>query len=187
MRMRHKLKNRNFVIIASNCIGGVLLHDLGMRFDTPTINLTIPKFISFVERYQYYLAIEPKYNEEKSVNYPVFDIDDIEINAIHYSKEEFLSSWNKRKTRFLKRIADGAEIIVFAADSQMREERAFERFSMLPYRKVAFSAKKREDNCVVYLPKYNNCDTVGDLTRYSDVFGRRVFERYFDCVDFLNR
>ena len=31
--MRKRLKNKNFVILSSNCVGGTLLHDLGLRFE----------------------------------------------------------------------------------------------------------------------------------------------------------
>lgn len=40
--LSHKLKNHDFTIIANNCIAGCVLHDLNLRFDTPTINLYIP-------------------------------------------------------------------------------------------------------------------------------------------------
>ena len=36
---REKLKNNDFTIISSECAGGVIYHDLGLRFDSPTINL----------------------------------------------------------------------------------------------------------------------------------------------------
>lgn len=39
---RRRLKNRDFTIIANNCIAGCVYHDLGLRFDTPTVNLYIP-------------------------------------------------------------------------------------------------------------------------------------------------
>lgn len=42
-RWYHKKKAKNCKkekcsIICNNCTGGVILHDLGLRFDTPTIN-----------------------------------------------------------------------------------------------------------------------------------------------------
>lgn len=50
-RMRQRCKNRDFTLIANNCIAGVVLHDLGVRFDTPTVNLFIkfPGYISFLK------------------------------------------------------------------------------------------------------------------------------------------
>ena len=47
---KRRLRNKNFTVISNNCIAGCILHDLGMRFDTPTINLFIPfpDFIQFL-------------------------------------------------------------------------------------------------------------------------------------------
>lgn len=40
---RHKIKHKAEVsIICNNCLGGVLYHDLGMRFNSPFINIMIP-------------------------------------------------------------------------------------------------------------------------------------------------
>ena len=39
MILRIKLKNKDFSIISSNCNGGVILSDLNIKFNTPTINL----------------------------------------------------------------------------------------------------------------------------------------------------
>lgn len=40
--MKSRLQNHDFEIISSNCIGGILYHDVGEQFRTPTINLIIP-------------------------------------------------------------------------------------------------------------------------------------------------
>ena len=34
-----KTENKNFTIIARDCVGGILYHQLGERFLSPTINL----------------------------------------------------------------------------------------------------------------------------------------------------
>ena len=38
-KYRSELKNKDFTIFSCNCTGGVLYHDLGMKFLSPTINL----------------------------------------------------------------------------------------------------------------------------------------------------
>lgn len=38
---KRKVKNQNVTIIASNCIGGMVYHDLGLKFNSPFINLWI--------------------------------------------------------------------------------------------------------------------------------------------------
>ena len=44
------LKNTEFSLISSNCNGGFMLHDLGLQFRSPTVNLWIPPsdFIRFL-------------------------------------------------------------------------------------------------------------------------------------------
>ena len=39
-RKRRRLKNTDFTIISSNCVGTIIYHDMGLPFLTPTINLT---------------------------------------------------------------------------------------------------------------------------------------------------
>lgn len=48
---RKRLKNDNFTIISSNCIGGLIYHRLGKEFNSPTINLRFyqNEFIKFVQ------------------------------------------------------------------------------------------------------------------------------------------
>ena len=40
-RRRNRLRQRDVTIIASNCVGTIMYHDLGIPFRTPTINLTV--------------------------------------------------------------------------------------------------------------------------------------------------
>lgn len=57
---RKKLINRNFTIFSQNCIGGIMYHDLGMQFNSPTVNLlfTPRDFIKFMKNIQWYLEQE---------------------------------------------------------------------------------------------------------------------------------
>lgn len=40
-KYKKNIQNKNFTIISSNCIGGLIYHDLGMQFKSPTINMYI--------------------------------------------------------------------------------------------------------------------------------------------------
>lgn len=48
---KNNIKNKDFTIFSSNCTGGVLYHDLGLEFLSPTINLYMncEDFIKFCE------------------------------------------------------------------------------------------------------------------------------------------
>ena len=47
-------------IFSCNCTGGVMYHDLGEKFLSPTVNMYMPceDFIKFCENYEYYLTLE---------------------------------------------------------------------------------------------------------------------------------
>lgn len=59
-RKRKRLKNRDFSIIACNCIGTFIYYDLGLQFLSPTINLTIGMndFVKFAENLKWYMEKE---------------------------------------------------------------------------------------------------------------------------------
>ena len=48
---RTRLKNSCPTIISRNCVGGIIYHDLGLKFNSPTINLSMSNddYIKFVE------------------------------------------------------------------------------------------------------------------------------------------
>ena len=58
-------------LLANDCTGGVILHDLGMEFDTPTINLWMGghDFIKYVSHLrEYNLSPLVNYDEKKYCN-----------------------------------------------------------------------------------------------------------------------
>ena len=108
-RLRKKNCNHSFSLITNDCIGGVIYHDLGEQFRSPTVNLWIPNdcFLEFIMDLSYYLSCEIKQKQDDSKSYPVGTIvpkDDqhipIEVNFMHYpSFEEGYSKWRERSTR----------------------------------------------------------------------------------------
>lgn len=79
-KMRHKLKNKNFTLFSNNCNGGFIYHDLGVRFNSPTINMFFynDHFFIFLEHLEEYLSEEirlcnhPCYTPE--FDYPVCNL-----------------------------------------------------------------------------------------------------------------
>lgn len=49
-KMQSKLRNRNISFLTPNCLGGILYHDLGLEFMSPTINLMMTQkdFVKFI-------------------------------------------------------------------------------------------------------------------------------------------
>ena len=105
---RIKLVNGNFTIFACNCSAGCMYHDLGLRFDSPTINLYIypEHYIQLLKDPIYYFNKNIKFlsKENKKEPFPVGTIGDgerkITIFFNHYnSEEDALNKWNDRVTR----------------------------------------------------------------------------------------
>ena len=97
-----KLKNKDFSIIASNCNGTFLLHDLGLRFNSPFVNLWMKPddFIRFLSKINHYLSCEMTFVEEADISYPIGLLDDVRIYFQHYStKEVAKEKWVERSNR----------------------------------------------------------------------------------------
>lgn len=108
-RLRKKNHNHTFSLITNNCVGGVICHDLGEQFRSPTVNLWIPNdcFLSFAQNLRYYLSCEIEEMQDESKPYPVGRIvprDDqhipIPLFFQHYSSfEEAIAKWKERSKR----------------------------------------------------------------------------------------
>ena len=81
--LRRRLKNKDFTILTDTCIGGVIYHELGLQFLSPTINLWMhdKDFYKFVNNLGYYLALPLKFVEGIE-NYPTAYLGDILIHSI---------------------------------------------------------------------------------------------------------
>lgn len=185
IKMRNELSNSEFTIISNNCIAGTIYHDLGLRFDTPTINLFFEgeDYIKFLENLEYYIAKPITAIYEKEYNYPIGYIDDIRIHFLHYkSKEEVEEKWNSRKERIHY---DNLFVTMVDRDGGARKD-LIERFSKLKYKKVFFSHKKLPYDFSCYIPGFKKHGQVGIINAYANCLGYRYYEKYFDIIGFLN-
>ena len=105
-RLRKRLKVTNPTIIANDCFGTFVYHNLGLEFCSPTINLTIAKneFIVFVQYLREFLDSELREVADPSVPYPIGVLEyngiRIQVNFVHYKTfEEAKNKWDERKKR----------------------------------------------------------------------------------------
>ena len=184
-QMRERLVNRDFSLIASNCCGGILCHDLGLQFNSPTVNLyfSAPDFVKFCEDLEQNLKKQPVFVETAAEGYPICAIDDIKIHAMHYaSYEDFLSCWQRRA----KRVRED-NILIMMTDRDGFTDALFPRIEKLPYPKVVFSHVKHDEYpFVCYMKEFSGEDQVGDIYKYADIFGNRYYEKDFDIIGWLN-
>lgn len=183
--MRRRLRNREFTLIASNCIGGIIYHELGVRFYSPTINLRIDsdQFARFVLRMDDYLGKELNFipTEESC---PVAMLGDIKIYFTHYkTAEDARQKWEERKNR----IRRDNLFIVFNDRDGISEADMAALCQVKCRGMVMFSAKRRpEVSYALYMDRYDGQPCVGNVLEKSPLSGRRVYERYFDYVKWLN-
>lgn len=77
--------------------GGVILHELGLRFDTPTVNLWFESedYIKFLENMSDYLQYE-LVEIQTDYSYPVGLLKDIKIYFQHYANfQEAKAKWEE--------------------------------------------------------------------------------------------
>ena len=55
LRLRKKFKNTEVTVYSANCLAGVMLHDLGVEFRTPTVNMlfNFKDYIKFLSNLDY--------------------------------------------------------------------------------------------------------------------------------------
>ncbi len=184
---KKKLKNRDFSIIASNCNGCVLTHDLGVRFMTPTVNLSMSAgdYLKFVKNMDYYLKAKIIEQKNSATDYPVGILgENIVLHFIHYkSFDEAVKKWDERKRRINKR-----NMFFMMTDRDGCTEEDIREFDSLPYRnKIIFTAKEYPQyKSTIFCKEFSGQTSVPILTEWRSVFGERLYDRYFDFVKWLN-
>lgn len=183
-KMQKKLENEGFTLISSNCIGGLLYHDLKHEFLSPTINLYFNspvEFIKFCENLNYYISLDM--TEVENNKYPIVQLGDIKLHMVHYkSFEEAKNKWDERK----KRINFDKIFIIFTDRNGFHEE-LLGRFDKLNYKKVFFSHTDiKEFNWICYVNEFKKSSCVGDLTTYANIFGDKFYEKHFNFIKWLN-
>lgn len=185
----HRRKNtvKSCTIISSNCIGGILAHDLGLRFDSPTVNLWFEAedFVKFLENLCEYIhcPLHDVVVDEKC-GYPIGYLQDVKIYFQHYKTvEEAIERWSKRSQR-----VDVDNMCVICTDRDGMTPDLLKRFLALPYKKIVYVSHKDmvlNEECI-YIPGFEKEESLPDMTGWADFRGHRYYEKYFDIVGWLN-
>ena len=187
---RNRIKNNRFTLLASNCIGGVIYHHLGMSFDSPMINISMkqPEFCMFCSDLDYYLSSELHFFES-DFPFPCahlgIDEKEITIEFRHYKNaDEAKSKWEERKKRIHR---DNLFIILNDGNGLTSDDiKLLEKCNYR--RKVIFTSKHRpeiEDSFYLHaMRKYN--DALFMQAERHPVTGKWPWEKEFDFVAWLN-
>ena len=178
-------------IISSNCIGGVISHELGLRFESPTVNLffypdSYIEYISHLEDYSKQELIEIK--TAKDVGYPIGQLGKegkVIIHFMHYNSfEDARNKWIERTSRI-----NFNNLYFILAERDGITHKQMKAFDCLPYvHKVLLACNQYDDiKCSHYLGEgYRKDGQLMDLLQYKGRFTGKRFLDDFDYVGFLN-
>lgn len=180
---RKKLTNTNFSLVASNCNGGFILHDLGMRFNSPFINLWIkPKdFIRILSDFREYMDAPLTFVDEDGIDYPIGKLLDAKIYFMHYESEaEAETKWYERKQRI-----DHDNLFILFTDRDGCTYDDLLDFDKLPFNnKIVFTKKPYPDiQSAVYIKGFENQNSVGNCFDYMP---KGLGKKYYDQFDYVS-
>lgn len=179
---RKRLKNTDFSLIASNCNGAFISHDLGLKFRSPFVNLWMkPKdFITLLSDLKHYMEIPLKFTLEEGIDYPIGILDDVKVYFQHYKTEdEALKKWGERK----KRINYDNIFILFKENGRCTKDDLIS-FDKLPFEnKIVFTHKRYpEINSSFYIRGFEDNGKVGDCFMYMP---EKPYMKYYDQFDYV--
>lgn len=196
-KYRLKNKNKEFTLIAQNCVGGVIYNALGLPFMSPTINMFIEdeNFVKLIENLEYYMSLpaEPLTDcyvdpINPNIKYPKIKIGDIEVCALHYKNcSEAIQKWEMRRRR-----VNFDNVYVIGNSWNCHEcPELIHRIVQCKYPSVVFTyGDFNEENCIKLDHSIWHLDERGvvrpDITSECDRFGRKYYETMFDFVEWIN-
>ena len=184
---RARLRNKEFTLITNTCVGGILFHDLHLRFCSPTINCGIrdhDEFLTFCGHLEHYLSL-PVVMVPSQWSYPVGvlhgDWGDVRVYFTHYhSEEEALTKWEERKARVQY------NNLMVLMDGDNCHDCHVEAFDKLPQqRKVIITMKEYPQYRSVFAIKRKDYPQ-GKLLEYGLLHGGARWYELFDYVHFFN-
>lgn len=184
--MRKRLKCSAITFLCPDCIGGLLFHDLGLKFMSPTVNLMMIQtdFFKFVMNLDYYLSCELEFYKHDLYDFPCAHLGDINLHFTHYRTcEEAEYKWEQRKRRIQKN-----NIYIFLEERDGLKKEQIQALRSLKVKGiVVFTAKEYLDiPYTVYIQKYKNDGKIGNILKRSFLTDSREYERYFDFIKWFN-
>lgn len=186
-RMRRALRNTAPSFLCPNCIGGILFHDLGLQFRSPTVDTMMNQrdFVKFVLDLDGYLDREPEFFRHPEYDFPCAGLGDVTVCFTHYrTGQEAAEKWRRRRARI-----DRDNLFVLALERDGLTGEDILSLGRIKARGlVVFTANAYPDiPYALQLPKYQAAGEVGNILAKSLWNGSREYERYFDFVGWFNK
>lgn len=179
-------RDKGKTVICNNCTGAMMLHDLGYRLDTPTVNLWMNTrdYFDFIKSLPNILFKTITDITPSNSSYPIGSLDNrITLHFLHYkSFDEAVQQWNRRAAR-----VDLDNIYLLCVDNKDDGiDLDFKEFELLPYKhKVAITNDVSITTPSSVRLDYNPQDNKF-LTSYIGWFGKRIYDNY-DFKSFFSR
>ena len=175
---RIPFEHKEISLISNNCLAGCILHDFGLRFDTPTINLFIP----FPDYIKFLSDLKGFVNKEivditNGSNYPIGLLGgQIHIHFLHYKTfEEGVDAWKRRSERI-----HWNKLYVVLAERDGCSENDLRAFEELPYkRKIALVHKSYpflRNFCVI--KGFETDKELGNIMTFKNSLGMKHYDEF---------
>ncbi len=183
---RARFNNPEVSIITNHCMGGIICHDLGIQFNSPTVNLRIlpSDFIKMIENLEEYMNKEITEVVDNTVSYPCGMLGDVKLWFVHYKTfSEAVTAWNRRKERI-----NYNNIRVMLTVREECNDDILSRFEKLSYKKAAFANEEHPNYPSVIFANQGGVKLQGYISDIINIFGNRGYQTGgFDYIRFLNK
>lgn len=192
---RKRNQNKDFTLIARDCVGGILYHQLGLKFLSPTINLffTPEDFNYFCLNLKEYIDTELVETKEEWVDYPLGELSPIGLKSIkvhfmHYETFKLAKEkWDERKARI-----NYDNLYIFSSFCYPKETATLSKdliskWNQIKYKKVMIVDKNYGFDDEYIIKKPEECTEYAWLLYTPDQKNewKRTFNE-FDFIKFLN-
>lgn len=186
--LREEVVNRDVSIFCNNCVGGVIAHDLGLRFNSLTVNLFVSPqdFVKLALKPDHYLGLKQIMLMDSIAKYPIGTLDDITLHFVHYeSFEAARNAWLRRVERI--NLDNSCWILVDRDGLDYSTARAFDEGVIYPHVILTGRSCFKGIKSVVYRKEwYSSTEDTLDLCAFkSCASGIRHIDG-FDYVGLIN-
>ena len=174
-------------VVCNNCTGAMVLHEYGLQFCSPFVNLWIPP-----KDYLYLLHhlkdlvmadFEDITGENLQYGYPVGLLGGkVHVHFMHYhSFEEAVAAWKRRTARM-----DFKNLRIIYCERDNTTIDILREFDKLPYtHKVAMTHLPHPElKSVCYIKGFSEEGQLGNIFTFSGWFGKQYYDQ-FDWVKFF--
>ena len=190
-KLHDEVKNTSPSLIAGNCLGGMLLHDLGLRFNSPTVNIHFyqRELVKFVLDLDRYLNESLEFYDDPDSEWPVNALlggkDGIRLGFAHITlPKEGLRNWSKRKERF-----NYDNIFVIAEEKEGMTKQDILSLGELKVKGiVVFTAHEYPEIPYTFCvpSKYVENGEVGNIMKFKHIDGSHIYDDFIDWPKWFN-